>query len=276
MNQGLEDIRTLPLFRKLRHGVGRAIGDFALIAEGDRIAVAVSGGKDSYTLLLLLEELRRRAPVSFELVAVNIDSGYPGYRTDIIEGFLREYGFSYNMVPTEHYAIIQEKRRPGSSYCSICARLKRGALYEAAQRLGCNKLALGHHMDDFIETLLLNQFFVGSLKAMSPSMLADNGVITVIRPLVYVQEQDIIEFSQQAQLPVVCCRCPVCGTADLQRKRMKRLLTELQQDIPHVKNSLLKALSNVHPRHLLDGRLHSAPPLAAAFSNLGDPPGKTG
>jgi tRNA 2-thiocytidine biosynthesis protein TtcA len=142
--------------------------------------------------------------------------------------------------------------------------------------MGCNKLALGHHLDDFIETLLLNQFFVGSLKAMSPSMLADNGVITVIRPLVYVLEQDIIEFSQQAQLPVVCCRCPVCGTADLQRKRMKRLLTELQQDIPHVKNSLLKALSNVHPRHLLDGRLQASPPVAAGFGNPGDPPGKTG
>jgi len=272
----LDDLKSDPLWRRLRHEVGKAVGDFGLIADGDRIAVAVSGGKDSYTLLLMLEELRRRAPVTFELVAINIDSGYPGYQTGVIEGFLRDNGFSYSMVPTEHYAIIQEKRRPGSSYCSICARLKRGSLYEAAQRLGCNKLALGHHMDDFIETLLLNQFFVGSLKAMSPSMLADNGVITVIRPLVYVQERDIIEFSHQAQLPVVCCRCPVCGSADLQRKRMKHLLTELQKDIPHVKNSLLKALSNVHPRHLLDGRLQVPPPLAAAFSNLGDPPGKTG
>jgi len=258
MNQGLEDIRTLPLFRKLRHGVGRAIGDFGLIADGDRIAVAVSGGKDSYTLLLLLEELRRRAPVSFELVAVNIDSGYPGYRTDIIEGFLREYGFSYNMVPTEHYAIIQEKRRPGSSYCSICARLKRGALYEQAQLLGCNKLALGHHLDDFIETLLLNQFFVGSLKAMSARMLADNGETTVIRPLVYAAEEDIIRFSREAALPVVCCCCPVCGKADVQRKKMKNLLKELEKDIPHIKNSMLKALSNVQPRHLLDRRLQTS------------------
>ncbi|MFZ2949423.1 MAG: tRNA 2-thiocytidine(32) synthetase TtcA [Desulfuromonadaceae bacterium] len=240
------------LFRKLRHGVGKAIADFGLIEEGDRIAVAVSGGKDSYTLLLLLEDLRRRAPVSFELVAVNIDSGYPGYRTDVIEGFLREHGFDYRMVPSEHYAIIKEKRRPGSSYCSICSRLKRGALYETAQTLGCNKLALGHHQDDFIETLLLNQFFVGSLKSMSATMLADNGIITVIRPLVYLAEEDIITFSREAELPVVCCCCPVCGTADMQRKRMKRLLKELQADIPHVKSSLLKALSNVHPRHLLD------------------------
>ncbi|MDD2541195.1 MAG: tRNA 2-thiocytidine(32) synthetase TtcA [Desulfuromonadaceae bacterium] len=243
------------LFRKLRHGTGKAIGDFGLIANGDRIAVAVSGGKDSYTLLLLLEELRRRAPVQFELIAVNIDSGYPGYRADIIEDFLRKNGFSYRMVPSEHYDIIKEKRRPGSSYCSICSRLKRGALYEAAQTLGCNKLALGHHREDFIETLLLNQFFVGSLKSMSASMLADNGIVTVIRPLVYIAEEDIISFSHQAQLPVVCCSCPVSGTADMQRTRMKQLLEELQTTIPHVKNSLLKALSNVHPRHLLDTSL---------------------
>lgn len=244
-----------PLFKKLRHGVGRAIADFGLIGEGDRIAVAVSGGKDSYTLLLLLEDLRRRAPISFELVAINIDSGYPGYRTDVIEIFLRDNHFDYRMLPTEHYSIIQEKRRPGSSYCSICARLKRGALYELAQNLGCNKLALGHHQDDFIETLLLNQFFVGSLKSMAASMLADNGVTTVIRPLVYVAEEDIISFSRQISLPVVCCCCPVCGTADLQRKKMKSLLNDLQSEIPNVKSSLLHALSNVHPRHLLDPSL---------------------
>ena len=243
------------LYKELRHGVGKAIADFAMIENGDRIAVAVSGGKDSYVLLLLLEDLRRRAPVSFELVAVNIDSGYPGYRTDVIEDFFQKNGFTYLMVPSEHYAIIKEKRRPGSSYCSICSRLKRGELYEAAQTLGCNKLALGHHQDDFIETLLLNQFFVGSLKSMAASMLADNGIITVIRPLVYLEEKDVRAFSAQAQLPVVSCCCPASATADKQRKRMKQLITELQVDIPHVKSSLLKALSNVHPRHLLDTTL---------------------
>lgn len=254
------EFNASPLFKKLRHGVGKAIADFGLIEKGDRIAVAVSGGKDSYTLLLLLEDLRRRAPIPFELVAINIDSGYPGYRTDVIEGFLRDNHFNYRMLPTEHYSIIQEKRRVGSSYCSICARLKRGALYEIAQNLGCNKLALGHHQDDFIETLLLNQFFVGSLKSMAASMLADNGVITVVRPLVYVLEEDIIRFSRQVSLPVVCCCCPVCGTADLQRKRMKLLLKDLQADIPNVKSSLLNALSNVHPRHLLDPSLRREDP----------------
>lgn len=240
------------LYKRIKSSVGRAIGDYSLIAEGDRVAVAVSGGKDSYTLLHVLEELRRRAPVKYELMAINIDSGYPGFRADIIREHLAEHGFTHHMEETDHYGIISEKRRPGSSYCSICARLKRGVLYSLAQRFNCNKLALGHHLDDFIETLLLNQFFVGSLKAMAPGMLADNGETTVIRPLVYVEEKDIIAFSRSNRFPVVCCCCPVCGKGDQQRKKMKQLLAGLERDIPAVKRSLLKALANVHPRHLLD------------------------
>lgn len=243
------------LYKRIKNAVGRAIADFGLIEEGDRIAVAVSGGKDSYTLLHLLEALRKRAPIRYEILAINIDSGYPGYRADIIEDYLVRHGFACHMEKTNHFDIIKEKRRPGSSFCSICARLKRGVLYTLAQQFNCNKLALGHHLDDFVETLLLNQFFVGSLKAMAASMLADNGETTVIRPLVYVEERDIITFSAMNEYPVVCCRCPVCGVADLQRKRMKELLTDLEKENPHVKRSLLKALSNVQPRHLLDGRL---------------------
>ncbi len=243
------------LYKKIKNAVGRAIADFGLIEEGDRIAVAVSGGKDSYTLLHLLETLRRRAPINYEILAINIDSGYPGYRADIIEEHLARHGFAYHMEKTDHFDIIKEKRRPGSSFCSICARLKRGVLYTLAQRFNCNKLALGHHLDDFVETLLLNQFFVGSLKSMAASMLADNGETTVIRPLVYVEEKDITAFSGTEGYPVVCCRCPVSGDADLQRRKMKELLATLEQDIPHVKRSLLKALSNVQPRHLLDRNL---------------------
>ncbi|HTP66537.1 MAG TPA: tRNA 2-thiocytidine(32) synthetase TtcA [Geobacteraceae bacterium] len=243
------------LYRKIKREVGRAIADFGLIEEGDRIAVAVSGGKDSYTLLHILEALRRRAPVRYELLAINIDSGYPGYKSDVIAAHLREKGFDHHMEKTTHYDVIKEKRRPDSSFCSICARLKRGVLYTLARQHGCNKLALGHHLDDFIETLLLNQFFVGSLKAMAPAMLADNGVTTVIRPLVYVEEREIIPFARSNRFPVVCCCCPVCGLADQQRKRMKKLLLELEREIPSVKRSLLTALANVHPRHLLDGRL---------------------
>ncbi len=243
------------LFRKIKREVGRAIADFSLIEDGDRIAVAVSGGKDSYTLLHMLEALRRRAPVKYELLAINIDSGYPGYRSDVIQAHLAEERFAHHMEKTTHYEVIKEKRRPDSSFCSICARLKRGVLYTLARRHGCNKLALGHHLDDFIETLLLNQFFVGSLKAMAPAMLADNGETTVIRPLVYVEEREIIQFARANRFPVVCCCCPVCGRADQQRKRMKRLLLELEREIPAVKRSLLTALANVHPRHLLDGGL---------------------
>ncbi len=243
------------LYRKIKREVGRAIADYGLINDGDRIAVAVSGGKDSYTLLHMLEALRRRAPVKYELLAINIDSGYPGYRSDAIAAHLVDEGFAHHMEKTTHYEVIKEKRRPDSSFCSICARLKRGVLYTLARQHGCNKLALGHHLDDFIETLLLNQFFVGSLKAMAPAMLADNGETTVIRPLVYVEEREIIQFARANCFPVVCCCCPVCGQADQQRKRMKRLLLELEREIPAVKRSLLTALANVHPRHLLDGGL---------------------
>jgi len=270
----------MPLLRnrrytKIKNAVGRAIADFSLIEEGDRIAVGVSGGKDSYSLLHMLDELRRRAPIKYELVAITIDSGYPGFRSDVIVSHLEESGIKYHLEKSNHFDIIKEKRRPDSSYCSICARLKRGSLYTLAKQFGCNKLALGHHLDDFIETLLLNQFFVGSLKAMAPSMLADNGETTVIRPLVYVEEKEIIQFARENSFPVVCCCCPVCGTADMQRKKMKQLLSELQQSIPHVKRSLLRALANVQPRHLLDLRLQALSAASPASPVLpdGPPPG---
>ncbi|KIH76097.1 tRNA 2-thiocytidine biosynthesis protein TtcA [Geoalkalibacter ferrihydriticus] len=245
------------LFRRIRKLAGRAIGDFNLIEEGDRIAVGVSGGKDSYTLLHVLESLRRKAPIRFDLVAVNVDAGYPGYRKEVVEEHLRARGFVYRMQSTDSYAIIEEKRRPGSSYCSFCARLRRGVLYTLADELGCNKIALGHHLDDFIETLLLNQFYVGTLAAMSPKLAADNGRHTVIRPLLYVEEQDIISFTRANQLPIICCACPVCGVVDQKRKRMKRLIRDLAAEIPHIRSSMIGALSNVHPGHLLDKKLQN-------------------
>ncbi|MBW6510842.1 MAG: tRNA 2-thiocytidine(32) synthetase TtcA [Desulfuromonadaceae bacterium] len=244
------------LFRKLKKLTGQAIGDFELIAAGDRIAVAVSGGKDSYTLLHLLDALRRRAPIKFELIAVNVDVGYPGYRKERLEEHLQQFAFAYRLEETNGYEIIEARRRPGTSYCSFCARLRRGVLYTLATKLGCNKIALGHHLDDFIETLLLNQFYVGALKAMSPKLVADNGIHTVIRPLVYVEEQDIITFAQRNALPIICCACPVCGQIDQQRQRMKRLVKELTTDIPHLRRSVLHALGNVQPRHLLDNTLN--------------------
>jgi tRNA 2-thiocytidine biosynthesis protein TtcA len=240
------------LYRKIKKQVGQAIGAYKLIEAGDRIAVAVSGGKDSYTLLHILDALRRRSPVHYELVAVNVDAGFPGYRKDLLAAHLEEHGFTFHLEATDCSRIIAEKRRPGSSYCAFCARLRRGVLYTVADRLGCNKLALGHHLDDFVETLLLNQFYVGALKAMSPKLLADNGRHTVIRPLVNVAESDIIELSRRNAFPIICCACPVYGQTDQQRQRMKRLVGELEGEIPHLKRSVLRAMGNVQPRHLLD------------------------
>lgn len=242
-------------FRRLRHQVGKAIAEFGMIQEGDRIAVGLSGGKDSYGLMLVLGEIQRRAPIRYDITAFTIDAGYDGFNTEAISAFCREHGFQHEIIVTTHYEIIKDKLRPGSSLCSLCSRLKRGTLYSSMRERGYNKLALGHHRDDFIETLLLNQFFVGSLKAMSPCMLADSGDITVIRPLVYVSEQDTIALALERGLPVVSCSCPVAGSPDLQRQKMKDLLVLLEQDNPTIKNSLLKALSNVHPRHLLDPHL---------------------
>jgi tRNA 2-thiocytidine biosynthesis protein TtcA len=270
-----EDLTRHPLYRRLRHQVGKAVADFGLIREGDRIAVGLSGGKDSYCLLMLLGDLQRRAPIRFELTALTVDAGYPGFNSAAVARFCTDRGFSHRVIETDHYDIIREKLRPGSSFCSLCARLKRGTLYGVIREMGFTRLALGHHRDDFIETLLLNQFFVGSIKAMSACMLADSGDITVIRPLVYVAEADTARLAEEAGLPVVSCSCPVAGSPDLQRQRMKALLATLEKDIPHIRNSLLKSLSNVHPRHLLDRRLQYTAPAAATPGDPGALPGET-
>ena len=248
------------IFNRIRKLTGRAIGDFNLIEDGDRIAVGVSGGKDSYTLLHVLEALRKKAPVNYQLVAVNIDAGFPGYRRDLIEQHLQQHGFEYRLENADSYRIIEEKLRPGSSYCAFCARLRRGVLYTLAEQLGCNKIALGHHLDDLIETLLLNQFYVGTLAAMSAKLEADNGKHVVIRPLVYVEERDIATYSQLQDFPIVHCSCPVAGDEDQKRQRMKRLISELSREIPQIRNSMISALGNVHPRHLLDSRLQEDSP----------------
>ncbi|PLX86869.1 MAG: tRNA 2-thiocytidine(32) synthetase TtcA [Desulfuromonas sp.] len=248
------------LCAKIIKATGRAIGDFNLIENGDRIAVGMSGGKDSYTLLQVLEILRRKAPVTFTLVPVNIDSGFTGYRNDLVREYLQEAGFSCHIKSTAAYRIIAEKRRPGSSYCAFCARLRRGALYTAATELNCNKIALGHHMDDVIETLLLNQFYSGSLGAMSPRVEADNGQHTVIRPMIYVEEELIRSYSQLANHPIIRCSCPVEGAPDQKRQQIKQLIERLSAEVPHLRRSLLGAAGNVHPHQLLDRSLFDYSP----------------
>ncbi len=250
---------TEKLFQRIKRQVGKAIGDFDLIADGDRVAVGISGGKDSYTLLHVLEELRKKAPVRFELLAINIDSGFPDYHSKTIEKYLRQNNFNHVIAKTNSYKIIEEKLRPGSSYCAFCARLRRGALYTQAEKLQCNKLALGHHLDDFIETLLLNQFYSGTLAAMNAKHLSNDRKHIVIRPLVYVEEALIQQFSSRQQFPIVHCACPVAEADDQKRQQMKRLIQELSRDIPDVRNSMIGAIGNVQLSHLLDQQLVKKP-----------------
>jgi tRNA 2-thiocytidine biosynthesis protein TtcA len=236
---------------RIRRLVGRAIGDFGLIEQGDRILVALSGGKDSWTLLHVLELLRKRAPVDFSLIAVTVHPGFPGFRTDAIEEHLRRRGFEHRVVAAPVHELTLEKLSPGDIPCPLCARMKRGVLYTQARELDCTKIALGHHRDDFIETLLLNQLYNGAIKAMAPLLRADDGRNRVIRPLVYVPEEEIIAFAAEAGFPVTCCACPACGDPDHRRLRIKRLLAELEGEHPGIKASLLAALGDVRTRHLL-------------------------
>jgi len=230
---------------------GRAIGDFGLIQDHDRILVALSGGKDSWTLLHVLDSLRRRAPVSFSLIAVTVHPGFPGFQTGLMEEYLRAHDFEYRIISAPIHELMLEKLSPDDTPCALCARIRRGVLYTQARELGCTKIALGHHRDDFIETLLLNQLYNGKIKAMAPLLIADNGLDIVIRPLVYVPEDDIIRFAASADFPITCCACPACGDPDLKRGRIKKLLAVLEQEQPGIKASLLAALANVEHRHLL-------------------------
>lgn len=236
--------------KRIRRLVGRAIEHFGLIEDRDRILVALSGGKDSWTLLTVLDRLRQRAPVSFSLVAVTIDPGFPGFRTDGIADYLQAQGYEHRIARVPVHDLITRKLDPSETPCCLCARMKRGALYTIATELNCTKIALGHHRDDFIETLLLNQFYNGKIKAMAPRLLADDNRNIVIRPLIYVPEEDIIAYAARAGFPVTCCACPACGDPDHKRVQIKQLLTGLEQAHPGIKASLLAAMGDIEPRHL--------------------------
>ena len=240
--------------RRIRRLVGRAIGDFGLIENHDRILVALSGGKDSWTLLHILQTLQKRAPVAFSLTVVAVHPGFPGFRTALIEEYLEAHGFEYRVVHAPIHTLMLEKLTPDDTPCTLCARIKRGVLYTQARELGCTKVALGHHRDDFIETLLLNQFYNGRIKAMSPLLRADDGRTVVIRPLVYVPEEDIIRYAADEQFPIACCACPACGDPEMKRVKIKNLLAVLDREQPGIKASLLAALSHIDYRHLFPER----------------------
>ncbi len=246
------------LRRRIARDVGRAIGDFDLIEEGDRIMVCVSGGKDSYAMLEALRAAQRKAPVRFTLVAVHLDQGQPGYDGAGLAKWLADEGYEHHIVREDTYSIVVERVPEGATYCSLCSRLRRGILYSTATKLGCTKIALGHHRDDAIETLMLNLFFSGKVAAMPARLVSDDGAHVVIRPMIYCAEETLAAFARVRAYPILPCN--LCGSQETaQRKQVKALLGRLESEHPGVKSSVFAALGNVRPTQLLDRALAPKP-----------------
>ena len=243
------------LEKRLCREVGRAIIDFNMIEEGDRVMVCVSGGKDSYTMLDILRKLQERAPVKFELIAVNLDQKQPGFPADILPAYLSLLDMPFHIETQDTYSIVKQVIPEGKTMCSLCSRLRRGILYRVARELKCNKIALGHHRDDMLQTLFLNMFFGGKLKGMPPKLVSDNGEFMVIRPLAYVVEKDIARWAEVQQYPII--PCTLCGSQEnLQRKQIGDMLRDWDKRFPGRLESMLSALQNVVPSHLMDRKLY--------------------
>lgn len=242
------------LHKRLRREVGKAIADFNMIEEGDLVMVCLSGGKDSYTLLDILLNLKLNAPVNFEIVAVNLDQKQPGFPEEVLPTYLQQLGVEYKIVEENTYGIVKEKIPEGKTTCSLCSRLRRGILYRTATELGATKIALGHHRDDMLETLFLNMFYGGKMKSMPPKLISDDGKQIVIRPLAYCREKDIARYAEAKQFPIIPCN--LCGSQpNLQRQVIKEMLQQWDRQYPGRIETMFSALQNIVPSHLCDAKL---------------------
>ncbi|MDR2187502.1 MAG: tRNA 2-thiocytidine(32) synthetase TtcA [Azonexus sp.] len=246
---------TLQKLRKyLESQTGKAIGDYNMIEEGDTVLVCCSGGKDSYTLLAMLQALQQRAPVSFRLVAMNLDQKQPGFPADVLPRYFASLGVDYRIVETDTYSIVKDKIPEGKTTCSLCSRLRRGIIYRTAKELGANKIALGHHRDDMVHTLFLNMLFGGKMKAMPPKLVTDDGAHIVIRPLAYCGEADIARFARGMAFPIIPCN--LCGSQDnLQRQKIRDMMADWDRRYPGRTQSVFTAMQQVTPSHLADRSL---------------------
>ena len=239
---------------RLEHMVGQAIADFNMIEDGDSVMVCLSGGKDSYTLLDILLALRKRAPVDFRIVAMNLDQKQPGFPAGVLPDYLKRLGIEYHIETQDTYSIVKQKIPEGKTTCSLCSRLRRGIIYRVASELGANKIALGHHRDDMVETLFLNMFFGGKLKAMPPKLVTDKGDHIVIRPLAYCPEKDIARYARGMKFPIIPCN--LCGSQEnLQRQNIKEMLARWEHEYPGRTQTIFTAMQNAVPSHLLDAEL---------------------
>jgi tRNA 2-thiocytidine biosynthesis protein TtcA len=260
------------LAKRLRREVGQAIQDFNMIAAGDKVMVCLSGGKDSYALLDVLLFLREHAPIEFDIVAVNLDQKQPGFPAHVLPDYLRSLGIPFHIENEDTYSIVKRVIPEGKTTCSLCSRLRRGVLYRVAGELGATKIALGHHRDDILQTLLLNMFFGGKLKAMPPKLVSDDGKNIVIRPLAYCREKDLEAWAAERAFPIIPCN--LCGSQpNLQRQQMKEMLRDWEKRFPGRIETMFNSLSNVAPSHLLDPRLFDFAGLKA--TGVADPEGDT-